>query len=65
MATTMTMSAACAQPLAARKSFGSKAKLGAPVKNAVITVPAYFNDAQRQSTQVCRAFSFFSLCVYV
>merc|ERR1712205_121713 len=30
MATTMT--AACAQPLAARKSFGSKAKLGAPVK---------------------------------
>jgi hypothetical protein len=29
MATTMTMSAVCAQPLAARKSFGSKAKLAA------------------------------------
>lgn len=26
-------------------------KLKVPVKNAVITVPAYFNDAQRQSTQ--------------
>jgi len=25
--------------------------LGAPVKNAVVTVPAYFNDAQRQSTK--------------
>jgi L1 cell adhesion molecule like protein len=25
--------------------------LGQPVKNAVITVPAYFNDAQRQSTK--------------
>ena len=32
MATTMTMSAACAQPLAARKAFGSKAKLAAPTK---------------------------------
>eukprot|EP00939_MAST-03C_sp_MAST-3C-sp1_P001215 g1215.t1 len=26
-------------------------KIGSPVKNAVITVPAYFNDAQRKSTQ--------------
>jgi heat shock protein 5 len=25
--------------------------LGQPVKNAVVTVPAYFNDAQRQSTK--------------
>ncbi|MFB9242887.1 molecular chaperone DnaK [Massilia antarctica] len=25
--------------------------LGAPVRNAVITVPAYFNDAQRQATK--------------
>ena len=25
--------------------------LGMPVKNAVVTVPAYFNDAQRQSTK--------------
>ena len=25
--------------------------LGTPVKNAVVTVPAYFNDAQRQSTK--------------
>merc|ERR1712216_481954 len=36
MATTMT--AACAQPLAARKSFGSKAKLGAPVKTRAARV---------------------------
>eukprot|EP00166_Cyanidium_caldarium_P002805 ctg_2767.g602 len=25
--------------------------LGRPVNNAVITVPAYFNDAQRQATK--------------
>jgi molecular chaperone DnaK len=25
--------------------------LGNPVKNAVITVPAYFNDSQRQATK--------------
>ena len=36
MATTMTMSAACAQPLAARKSFGSKAKLAAPTKTRAV-----------------------------
>jgi len=29
--------------------------LGTDVKNAVITVPAYFNDAQRQATKVRRA----------
>ena len=26
-------------------------KIGATVKNAVITVPAYFNDSQRQATK--------------
>ena len=25
--------------------------LGQPVKNAVVTVPAYFNDSQRQATK--------------
>lgn len=29
----------------------AEAYLGSPVKNAVITVPAYFNDAQRQATK--------------
>lgn len=29
----------------------AEAYLGQPVKNAVVTVPAYFNDAQRQSTK--------------
>lgn len=29
----------------------AEAYLGKPVKNAVITVPAYFNDAQRQATK--------------
>jgi molecular chaperone DnaK len=29
----------------------AEAKLGEPVKEAVITVPAYFNDAQRQATK--------------
>jgi len=29
----------------------AEAYLGAPVKHAVITVPAYFNDAQRQATK--------------
>jgi len=28
--------------------------LGEPVTQAVITVPAYFNDSQRQATQGCR-----------
>jgi molecular chaperone DnaK len=27
--------------------------LGKNVKNAVVTVPAYFNDSQRQATKVC------------
>ncbi|CAD5178324.1 unnamed protein product [Musa acuminata subsp. malaccensis] len=29
----------------------AKAYLGTPVKNAVVTVPAYFNDSQRQATK--------------
>merc|ERR1712137_151017 len=29
----------------------AEAYLGEPVKNAVVTVPAYFNDAQRQATK--------------
>jgi molecular chaperone DnaK len=29
----------------------AEAKLGEPIKEAVITVPAYFNDAQRQATK--------------
>src|SRR5260221_12305911 len=29
----------------------ASAQLGQPVKKAVITVPAYFNDAQRQATR--------------
>jgi Fe-S protein assembly chaperone HscA len=30
---------------------GAEASLGMPVKKAVITVPAYFNDSQRQATR--------------
>lgn len=30
---------------------GAEAELGCPVNRAVITVPAYFNDAQRQATR--------------
>ena len=30
--------------------------LGEPVTEAVITVPAYFNDAQRQATKRCRSY---------
>jgi hypothetical protein len=29
----------------------AETRLGAPVKRAVITVPAYFNDGQRQATK--------------
>jgi len=29
----------------------AEAYLGYPVTNAVVTVPAYFNDAQRQATK--------------
>jgi molecular chaperone DnaK (HSP70) len=30
----------------------AEAHLGHPVTDAVVTVPAYFNDAQRQATKV-------------
>jgi heat shock protein 1/8 len=30
----------------------AEAYLGSPVTNAVVTVPAYFNDSQRQATKV-------------
>ena len=29
----------------------AEAYLGYPIKHAVVTVPAYFNDAQRQATK--------------
>ena len=29
----------------------AEAYLGFPITNAVVTVPAYFNDAQRQATK--------------
>ena len=35
--------------------------LGTTVKNAVVTVPAYFNDSQRQ---VCEIFRYLSVVVY-
>jgi len=38
-------------PPAAQKN--AEAHLGEPVSKAVITVPAYFNDAQRQATKGC------------
>jgi L1 cell adhesion molecule like protein len=31
----------------------AEAYMGHPVRDAVITVPAYFNDGQRQATKVC------------
>ena len=39
-----------AKVLSYMKSYAEKA-IGQPVKKAVITVPAYFNDAQRQATK--------------
>ena len=29
----------------------AEAYIGGPVQNAVVTVPAYFNDSQRQATK--------------
>lgn len=34
----------------------AEAYLGKTIKNAVVTVPAYFNDAQRQATKDAGAF---------
>ena len=39
-------------PPIARPPALSQAFLGKSVKHAVVTVPAYFNDAQRQATKV-------------
>ena len=39
------------QPFFASLKENAEAELGAPVTEAVITVPAYFNDAQRQATK--------------
>lgn len=40
----------------------AEAYLGKPVKHAVITVPAYFNDAQRQATKDAGAVSSDASC---
>lgn len=37
----------------------AEAFLGKEIGNAVVTVPAYFNDAQRQATKVSLEHSFF------
>lgn len=37
----------------------AEAFLGKDIANAVVTVPAYFNDAQRQATKVCERRRFF------
>merc|ERR1719253_1414246 len=34
-----------------KKKFVAETFLGKDIKNAVVTVPAYFNDAQRQATK--------------
>ena len=34
-----------------QSTFPAEAYLGKPVRHAVVTVPAYFNDAQRQATK--------------
>ena len=38
----------------------AEAYLGVDVKDAVVTVPAYFNDSQRQATKVCMFMIFFA-----
>ena len=35
----------------------AEAYVGSEITEAVITVPAYFNDTQRQATKGCRAYS--------
>ena len=39
----------------------AEAYLGVDVKDAVVTVPAYFNDSQRQATKVCNVSEIFLL----
>ena len=38
----------------------AEAYLGVDVKDAVVTVPAYFNDSQRQATKVYNVSLFFT-----
>ena len=38
----------------------AEAYLGVDVKDAVVTVLAYFNDSQRQATKVCMLMIFFA-----
>lgn len=42
----------------------AEAYMGTSVKNAVVTVPAYFNDSQRQATKVRSSSIFFLNCFY-
>jgi heat shock protein 5 len=39
--------------------------LGKEVKHAVVTVPAYFNDAQRQATKDAGMFPIYFLFIYL
>ena len=39
----------------------AEAFLGRAIKNAVVTVPAYFNDAQRQATKDAGAWGLLSM----
>ena len=51
----------------------AEAYLGQPVTDAVVTVPAYFNDSQRQATKDAGEFDtgsgsrivFFQCCLFV
>ena len=40
----------------------AEAYLGTKISDAVVTVPAYFNDSQRQATKALTAFVACSLC---
>ena len=42
----------------------AEAYLGAEVHHAVVTVPAYFNDAQRQATKVTTTATITYLAIY-
>ena len=45
----------------------AEAYLGTTVSNAVVTVPAYFNDSQRQATKVCQLICRYNrnVCIYM
>lgn len=42
----------------------AEAYLGTPVKNAVVTVPAYFNDSQRQVKRFLKHSCDFKIVIY-